>query len=117
MTFSYLIGNCTIECHLRNVSHLKKILRSLPNGETEWVNRWSQNCLGSVRRAACAQDHMTARERGTRWEGCLEEDMFDLCLREKESIRRGMDGMTRRQTERPTPKSPPWSCVLVRGES
>lgn len=45
MTCSYLTGNCTTECHLRNVSHLKKILRSLLNGETEWVNRWSQNCL------------------------------------------------------------------------
>lgn len=29
----------------------------------------------------CAQDPKTAKERATRWEGCLEEEMFDLCLR------------------------------------
>ena len=33
---------CTIECHLCNVSHMKKMLRSLPNGKNGWINRWSQ---------------------------------------------------------------------------
>lgn len=45
VTRSYLTGYCTTECHPRNVPHLKKILRSLPNGKAECVNRWSQNCL------------------------------------------------------------------------
>jgi hypothetical protein len=66
-----------------------------------------------------AEDHETAKEGVTTWEGCLEEEMVDFCLRGKkeESTRQGMDGKTRRQKEKCLPKSIPWPRVLATGRS
>lgn len=48
----------------------------------------------------CAQDPKTAKERATRWEGCSEEEMFDLCLRKK--VHRAGNGLNDRKTDRNT---------------
>lgn len=46
----------------------------------------------------CAQDPKTAKERATRWEGCSEEEMFDLCLRKR--VCQAGNGWNDRKTDR-----------------
>lgn len=66
----------------------------------------------------CAQDPKTAKERATRWEGCLEEEMFDLCLRKKSPPRRQwMDQHEDRQKHTPESQRAFHGHICWRGKS
>lgn len=84
---------CTIECHLWNVSHLKKMVRSLPNGKNGWVNRWSQCRLSGkcYDRSMCTRS-WDSQDKSYPQESFLRRGSIELCFRGRKRILEAANG-------------------------